>query len=73
MEQEVAFEPVYSTFDRGTIALIKSLLESRDIGYYIDNEHAAGLAAGQVSGMMNVMVVKKQIDLANELLKDIKD
>jgi hypothetical protein len=73
MDEKTDFESVYSTFDRGSVALIKSLLESNGINYYIDNEHAAGLAAGQVSGMMNVMVVKNQVDLAEELLKDIKD
>jgi len=72
LDEEIKFQSVYTTFDRGTIAIIKSLLEANSIDYYVDNEHAASLAAWQVSPLMNVMVPEDQADLAKELLKEIK-
>jgi len=71
MDNEIEFKPIYTTFDKGIIALIKSLLGSNNINYYIDNENAASLVAGNVSGFMTVMVVGEQADLAKELLKEI--
>jgi arginine repressor len=72
VDEKVGFRSVYSTFDKGVIALIKSLLGSNGIVHYIDNENAASLVAGQVSGYMTVMVAKNQVDLAKELLKEIQ-
>lgn len=71
MNKNSEFEEVYVTFSKSTIAFIKSLLDGNSIRYYVDNEHAAGLATGDVSGAMTVMVQKDQADSAKELLKDI--
>ena len=71
MDKEVKFESVYSTTDKGTVAFVKSLLESNSIKYYVDNEHAASLAFGDVSGVMTFMVAQDQAELAKDLLKEI--
>jgi hypothetical protein len=72
VDKNSGFEEVYVTFSKSTIAFIKSLLDGNSIRYFVDNEHAAGLATGDVSGAMTVMVLKEQVDLAKELLKDIE-
>lgn len=72
MDEEVKFRPVYQTFNKGTIAFIKSLLENNEIIYYVDNEHAAGVATGDVSGMMTVMVANEQVKIVEELLKEVQ-
>ena len=72
MDEKIEFKPIYTTFDKGTIASIKSLLDTTNIIYYVDNEHAASLVAGEVSGFMTVMVTSNQADLAKELLKEVK-
>ena len=73
VDEEVGFESVYTTFDQGRSALIKSLFGSEGISYYVSNENAASVAAGGVSGMMTFMVAKNQVDLAKDLLKEISE
>lgn len=67
------FEPVFATFDKGTVALIKSLFDSEQIYYYVDNENAASLAMGSVTGVMTFMVAGNQAETAKELLQKIKE
>ena len=70
MDKKIGFEAIYSTFDNGTIALIKSLLNSNNINYYIDNENASK----NKYPVMTVMIAKNQVGLAKKLLKPtIKD
>ena len=73
MDEKVTFKPVYSTYDQGAVALIKSLLESHKINYYVDNENLAALGYGRATGLMTFMVATAQVDVAKELLKDIKE
>jgi hypothetical protein len=69
MDEEVKFKPVYYSNDHGAIALIKSLLDTNNIVYYVDNENAAALASCGVSPLMTVMVSENQVSLVEELLK----
>lgn len=73
MDEEVGFESVYTTFDQGRLALVKSLFDSEGIFYYVTNENAASVAFGSVSGTMTFMVKKDQVDLAKDLLKEISE
>lgn len=71
--EKVGFESVYTTFDQGRLALIKSLFESENISYYVVNENAASIGVGGVTGSMTFMVAEDQIDLAKDLLKEISE
>lgn len=73
MDEKIDFEPIFATFDKGIVALIKSLLDAEKISYYVDNENAASLAMGSVTGVMTIMVAKNQVDTAKELLREIKE
>ncbi len=73
MDEKIDFEPVFTTFDKGAVALVKSLFESEKISYYVDNENAASLAMGSVTGVMTFMVVKDQVEKARDLLSEIKE
>ncbi|HOX54433.1 MAG: DUF2007 domain-containing protein [Candidatus Omnitrophica bacterium] len=73
MDEKVAFEAVYTTFNQGRLALIKSLFDSEGIFYYVANEDAASAAFGAVNGTMTFMVAKDQVDLAKDLLKELSE
>lgn len=61
------FTEIYITTDKGQIAFIKSILESEDIPYFIDNETLNVFYATP----SKVMVPKKYIEKAKDILKDI--
>lgn len=63
--------PIYKTFMKSEIAFIKSLLIDADIPFFIDNENAAGIAVGQVTGFMSVMVPESEEERAKEILKEV--
>jgi F420-0:gamma-glutamyl ligase-like protein len=63
--------PIYKTFKKSEIAFIKSLLIDADILFFIDNENAAGIAVGQTTGFMSVMVPESEEERARELLKEV--
>ncbi len=63
--------PIYNTFLKSEIAFIKSLLIDAGIPFFIDNENAAGIAVGQTTGFMSVMVSESEEELAKEILKEI--
>ncbi len=63
------FIPIYSTLKADEIALIKSLLDSAKIKYYITNELPYSSAA--VAQVMDIMVVKDSVSEAEGLLKEI--
>jgi hypothetical protein len=62
---------IYQTFKKSEIAFIKSLLIDAGIQFFIDNENAAGLAAGETIGLMSVMVSESEEELAKEILKEV--
>ena len=62
---------IYKTFKKSEIAFIKSLLIEADIPFFIDNEHAAGLAAGRTLGFMSVMVPETEAEHAKDILKEV--
>ena len=62
------FTMVYSTFKQDEIAIIKSLLDTVKIQYYISDEapyHSAADAA-----LMGIMVVSDKAEEAKSLLKE---
>lgn len=61
----VEFEPVFSTNNIGDIALIKSLLKSENIRYYINGEQISLIHGGI---FMDVYVDKNKVQEARELL-----
>lgn len=73
MDEKVEFLPAYTTSNHGIVALVKSLFEAADISYYVDNEHAASVAFGKVTGGMTFMVSREHIDTAKELLEELKE
>ncbi len=73
MDAQRDFEPVFTTFDKGAVALVKSLFDSEKIFYYVDNENAASLAMGSVTGVMTFMVAKEQVEKAKEVLEKVKE
>ena len=64
---------VYKTFKKSEIAFIKSLLIDAGIPFFIDNENAAGIAVGQTTGFMSVMVPESEEERSKEILKDVID
>ncbi len=68
-DKKVKFVAVYDTWKPALIVFIKSLLDSKGIIYYIDNENAAFMT--ETNPRMTVMVVEEQSEIVKELLKDI--
>ena len=64
----VKYEEVYATYDKGEIAVIKSLLDSRNIMYYFANEQFGSLYPSVQPAKL--MVSKDQADDVRELLLD---
>ncbi len=75
------FVTVFKTGHHGTIALIKSLLDSADIKYFVKNENAQDLFGGGVFGVgfnpvigpVQVQVLEEDAEDARELLKNITE
>lgn len=65
------FIKVYSTPNPGEISLIKSLLDSQAIEYYIKGEHFASLY-GSADGLssMDIMIREDYLETAEELLRE---
>ncbi|MFH1621911.1 MAG: DUF2007 domain-containing protein [Candidatus Omnitrophota bacterium] len=64
---------IFKTFKKSDISFIKSLLIDADIQFFIDNENAAGIAVGQTTGFMTVMVSESDAERAKEVLKEMID
>lgn len=78
--EELKLEPVYATGDPGIIALIKSILESAAIPYFIKGEETQnlfgigtlGLGYNAMLGPMEVWVRAEDKEAARELLSELK-
>lgn len=70
-QSEYKFVKIYSTPRQGEIALIKSILNSSKIPYYIKGENF-GTLYGPANGlsMMDIMVSEDYSEDVKELLKD---
>ena len=70
-QKEYKFIKVYSTPKQGEIAIIKSILDSQGISYYIKGENF-GILYGAANGLssMDVMVRDDHSEEARELLKE---
>lgn len=64
--KEKKFISVYITNNQSKLALIKSLLDSNKVIYYVDNENAATI--GDSLPYMNVMVFEEDAAIAKELI-----
>jgi len=64
------FEAIVATHNSGDISLIKSLLDTADIDYYIEGE--AANAAGNFAVPARVFVRPDQVDEARALLEDVE-
>lgn len=76
---------IYETFKKSEIAFIKSLsafaekygfargapLIDAGIPFFIDNENAAGIAVGQTTGFMSVMVPESEEERSKEILEEV--
>jgi hypothetical protein len=60
---------VLATFSQGDVALIKSIFDKENIAYYIENEFGGTFIGGLP---MRINVRKEDVEVAKELLKDIK-
>ncbi|MFH0913200.1 MAG: DUF2007 domain-containing protein [Candidatus Omnitrophota bacterium] len=65
------FVKIYSTPNQGEIAIIKSILDSQGIPYYIKGENF-GTLYGPANGLssMDVMIRDERLEEAGELLKE---
>ncbi len=70
-QKEYKFIKVYSTPKQGEIAIIKSILDSQGISYYIKGENF-GILYGAANGLssMDVMIREDYSEDAKELLKE---
>jgi len=70
-QSEYNFIKVYATPKQGEIALIKSILNSSKIPYYIKGENF-GTLCGSANGlsMMDIMIREDYFEDVKELLKD---
>lgn len=64
----IDYEYIYSTLDPGEIALIKSLLDSENITYFIKGEN---LLYVPVFEPARIMIKKDEVDKAKEILSTI--
>lgn len=70
-QSDYKFIKIYSTPNQGEIAIIKSILDSQEISYYIKGENFSALY-GAANGLssMDVMVRDDCSEDAKELLKE---
>ena len=64
----IEYEKVHTAFNLSDVAIIKSLLDSENVTYYIQGEH---IILHYPHGPARVMVKKDQVELAKEILKDL--
>ena len=69
---------IFSTGDRGAIAMAKSLLEAEEIKYLVKNEAAQDLLGygglggfNPVAGPIEIQVTEEDAEEAKEILKDL--
>jgi len=70
-KSDYKFVEIYSTPNQGEIAIIKSILDSQGISYYIKGENF-GILYGPANGLssMGVMVRDERLEEAKGLLKE---
>jgi len=66
----MAYSKVYSSYNPGDIAFIKSILEESEIDYYVSGEWAGGVYPVAIG--MDIMVVEDQVEQAKEIIEDFK-
>jgi hypothetical protein len=64
----IEYEKVLTAFNLAQIALIKSLLDSENVTYYIQGEH---ILPYYPHGPARVMVKKDQVEMAKEILREL--
>ena len=62
---------VFSTANRGTFLVAKSILDGQDIEYYTKNEYLDALAYG--GEILAIQVSSKDADTVKQLLNDIQE
>ena len=72
MNNSQEFKEIYKTFNPADIAFIRSLLESNDVVYYVNNENSSMVGGITFAEPMRIMVESEQFESAQELLKDFK-
>ena len=71
-KKESQFKELLRTFNQADIVFIKSLLEDKDILYYINNEHVDMVGMISFAEPMRVMVAEDQLACAREILSEFK-
>lgn len=66
----IEYEHVFSTFDWGDIAFIKSVLDGEKITYYFQGEHFNNI--GPLIEPVRLMVNRQEADMVREILRDLK-
>ena len=66
----IEYEEVFSTFNPGDIAFIKSILDGEEITYFFQGEHFNYVRP--LVEPASLLVKKDQVETAKELLKDAK-
>jgi hypothetical protein len=69
-DEFINYEPILETQSAGDLAIIRSILDSEGITYFIQNEHVAQYIYHSVP--MRIMVNAEEAEKARELLKDVK-
>ena len=64
------YQRVYSTYNPGDLAFIKSILEESGIDYYVNGEWSGGVYPVAIG--MDVMVIETQAEQAKEIIEDFK-
>jgi hypothetical protein len=78
---ELKLVPIYATGDPGIIALIKSILESAGIPYFVKGEEtqnlfglgSLGLGYNNILGPLEVWVREEEKEAAAELLSELEE
>jgi hypothetical protein len=69
----VNYVPLYSPQNESEAALLKSILDSADINYFVKNDNFGSLEVGPRIGLFNAKMIEvqdDQLELAKELLSD---
>jgi Putative prokaryotic signal transducing protein len=69
------FVTVLRTYNLGSLAIAKSLLNDADIDYAVQNENFGSIYNGfySVSGFIEIQVRKPEAEIALELLADLQE
>ncbi|MCX5705400.1 MAG: hypothetical protein NTZ92_05035 [Candidatus Omnitrophica bacterium] len=71
MTEKNDFISIYTTGQEDKIAIIKSLLDSKKILYYIANENIASRVHNALDREMHLMVLKDSVNSVKEILRGI--